>query len=134
MPEFLSPEWIAELDAAAKTSEALRAGAADVRATIEQVVPDAPGGAVRYHVTIDRGDVHVCSGPADAPDVTLVTGYEAARTISDGTATAQQALTAGSLEIKGELARFVGLDRALAAVGDVFAAVRARTTYADPGT
>jgi hypothetical protein len=129
--EFLSREWLADLDAVARGSAALRTATAEIAATLEQVVPDAPGGAVRYHVRIDHGDVRVHPGPAAAADVTFLADYEVARAINDGSATAQQALAAGRLKIKGDLPRLAGEEMALVAVGDIFAMVRASTTYAD---
>jgi hypothetical protein len=132
--EFLSREWLADLDAVARGSPALRTATAEIAATLEQVVPDAPGGAVRYHVRIDHGDVRVHPGPAVAADVTFLADYEVARAINDGSATAQQALAAGRLKIKGGLARLAGKEMALVAVGDVFAMVRASTTYGDQPT
>jgi SCP-2 sterol transfer family len=131
MPEFLSPEWIAALDRAARESQELRAATADIDATVEQVVPDAPLGAVHYHVTLDHGEVHVQPGPAGAADLTLLVDYEVARAINDGTTTAQLALASGRLKIKGGMTAFVGHERALAAIGDIFGAVRAGTTYAE---
>lgn len=132
--EFLSPEWIAALDTAAGASAAVRTGTADLTATVEQVVPDAPGGAVRYHVRIDRGDVRVRPGAADAPDITFVADYEAARALNEGSSSAQHALATGRLQITGGLARLAGQEAALRALGDVFAAVRAATTYTAPST
>ena len=131
MAEFLSPEWIAQLDRAARASAAVRAATAELSATVQQIVPDAPSGAVQYHVTIDHGDVRVHVGPAAAPDLTLLVDYEIARAINDGTATAQHALASGRLKITGGVAALAGHESALAAIGDIFGAVRAQTTYAD---
>jgi len=132
MPEFLSPDWVAALDTAAQGSEELRAATTEIAATVQQVVPDAPGGAVRYHVTIDHGRVRVAAGAAESPDLTLAVDYDVARAINDGTTTAQLALASGRLKIKGGMAAFVGHERAFAAIGDIFGAVRDTTTYAEP--
>ncbi|MGH8982579.1 MAG: SCP2 sterol-binding domain-containing protein [Acidimicrobiia bacterium] len=132
MAEFLSREWIVELDRAARASETVRTATRDVTATVQQIVPDAPNGAVEYHVTIDHGDVRIHAGAAEAPDLTLLVDYEVARAINDGTATAQHALASGRLKITGRVAAFAGRESAIAAIGDVFEAVRATTTYAEP--
>jgi len=134
MPEFLSPEWVTALDSAARDSVELRAATADIAATVQQVVPDAPNGAVHYHVTIDHGQVYVHAGPAESPDLTLLVDYDVARAINDGTTTAQLALASGRLKIKGGMASFVGHERALAAIGDIFGEIRATTTYREPPT
>jgi uncharacterized Zn-binding protein involved in type VI secretion len=131
MPEFLSPEWVAALDRAARGSDELRAATTEIAATVQQVVPDAPSGAVHYHVTIDHGDVNVHAGPAESPDLTLLVGYDVARAINDGATTAQLALASGRLKINGGMAAFVGHERALAAIGDIFGALRATTTYVE---
>ncbi|MGH9050186.1 MAG: SCP2 sterol-binding domain-containing protein [Acidimicrobiia bacterium] len=133
MPEFLSPEWVAALDSAARDSVELRAATDELAATVQQVVPDAPNGAVHYHVTMDHGVVRVRAGRAQSPDLTLLADYEVARAINDGTITAQRALASGRLKIKGGMTAFVGHERALAAIGDIFGAVRATTTYAVDG-
>jgi SCP-2 sterol transfer family len=131
VPEFLSAEWVAALDRAARDSVELRGATVDLTATVQQVVPDAPGGTVSYHLTIARGEVRVTGGPTDTADLTLVTDYDVARAINDGTTTAQLALASGRLKIKGGMTAFVGHERALAAIGDIFGVVRAATTYAD---
>jgi len=131
MAEFLSPEWIAQLDSAARASEAVRAATRELSATVQQIVPDAPGGGVQYHVTIDHGHVRIQAGPAATPDLTLLVDYEIARAINDGTATAQHALASGRLKITGGVAALAGHGSALVAIGDIFGAVRATTTYAD---
>jgi len=97
MPRFLTPEWIAALDAAAREA-AVPAG---IRLTIQQVViDDGGGGDVRYHLVLDRGELN-----------------------------AQQALEAGRLKLRGDIGHLAREGRALVAMEDVFAAVRAVTCY-----
>ena len=85
MARFLTPEWIAALDAAA--------------------------------------------GEAAAADVTLVQTRDVAAALSRGELNAQQALEAGRLKLRGDIGHLAREGRALTAVADVFAAVRAATTY-----
>jgi hypothetical protein len=129
MPRFLTPEWIAALDAAAREA-AVPAG---VRLTIQQVVTDdgdgEGGGGVRYHLVLDSGRLRVHAGEAPTADVTLVQSRDVAAALSRGELNAQQALEAGRLKLRGDIGHLAREGRALTAVADVFAAVRAATTY-----
>lgn len=129
MPRFLTPEWIAALDAAAREA-AVPAG---VRLTIQQIVTgdeaDGGGDDVRYHLVLDSGRLRVHPGDAAAADVTLVQSRGVAAALSRGELNAQQALEAGRLKLRGDIGHLAREGRALTAVQDVFAAVRATTTY-----
>ena len=127
MVPFLSPEWIAALDAAAR--EATMPGG--VRLTIQQVVTDGGDGDgdVRYHLILDEGRLQVRPGQAETADVTLVQTREVAVAFSRGELNAQQALEAGRLKLRGDIGHLAREGRALSAMEDVFAAVRAVTAY-----
>ena len=132
MTDFLSAEWIAALDAAARAAT-LPETASAVSITIEQVVRDAPGGESRYHLRIEDGRARVQSGPAAAPDLRLFADYDVAARIQRGEVNAQEALAAGRLKVQGRFAHLLRVDDALRALEDVFAPVRAETTYGEPG-
>jgi hypothetical protein len=134
MAVFLSPEWIAELDAAACATDAATTPTDDLTLTVQQVVQGAPHGEVRYFVTIDREGLRFRSGTADSPDLTLFAEYDVARAINAGTANAQDALAVGRLKIKGRLELLIGHEGTFAALDDVFASVRSGTTYEDGPT
>ena len=125
MVPFLTPEWIAALDAAAREAVV----PAGVRLTIQQIVADEGGGDVRYHLVLDGGRLRVHPGEAAAADVTLVQDREVAAAFSRGELNAQQALEAGRLKLRGDIGHLAREGRALTAVEDVFAAVRAATSY-----
>jgi len=125
MVRFLSPEWIAALDAAARQATV----PAGVRLTIQQIVTDDDGGDVRYHLVLDGAGLRIVPGEADAPDVTLVQTREVAAALSRGELNAQQALEAGRLKLRGDIGHLAKQGKALGTVEDVFAAVRADTTY-----
>lgn len=101
--------------------------------TVEQVVRDAPGGESRYHLRIEDGRARVELGPATAPDLRLFADYDIAARIQRGEVNAQEALAAGRLKMQGRFAHLVRVDDALRALEDVFAPVRADTTYRQPG-
>jgi putative sterol carrier protein len=130
--DFLSAEWIEALDAAARAAT-LPESASAVSITIEQVVRDAPGGESRYHLRIEDGRARVQLGPAAAPDLRLFADYDAAARIQRGEVNAQEALAAGRLKVQGRFAHLLRVDDALRALEDVFAPVRAETTYREPG-
>ena len=132
MTDFLSAEWIEALDAAARAAT-LPETASAVSITIEQVVRDAPGGESRYHLRIEDGRARVQSGPAAAPDLRLFADYDVAARIQRGEVNAQEALAAGRLKVQGRFAHLLRVDDALRALEDVFAPVRAATTYRVPG-
>ena len=129
MAEFLSPEWVAELDGAARRSPALAGPAGDEPLTVEQRVRGGPPGDVRYHVVLADGGVRFVYGPAPEPDVLLVIDYAFAAEMHRGRGSAQDALAAGALKVRGDLDRLLARSEALLAIDDVFAAVRASTTF-----
>jgi putative sterol carrier protein len=124
MAQFLSAEWIAALDSAAQHAEV----PADVRLTVQQIVTTGDAD-VRYHLVVDDGRLRVRPGEAANPDVTLVQTREVASALSRGELNAQQALEAGRLKLRGDIGHLARQGRALTAMEDVFAAVRADTTY-----
>jgi hypothetical protein len=128
VPEFLSAEWIDALDAAAQEAT-LPESAADASLTVEQVVRDAPAGEVRYHLRLERRGARIRRGPAEAPDLRLFADYDIAARLQRGEISAQQALAAGNLKVQGRLQRLVQAGDALQALEDLFAPVRADTTY-----
>lgn len=123
MVRFLSPEWIEALDAAAREAVV----PAGVQLTIQQIVTD--GDEVRYHLVLDDGRLRVHPGEAADADVTLVQTRDVAVALSRGELNAQQALEAGRLKLRGDIGHLARQGKALTAMEDAFAAVRAATTY-----
>lgn len=128
MLEFLSAEWIDALDDAAQAAT-LPESAADASLTVEQVVRNAPAGEVRYHLRLEDRGARIRRGPAEAPDLRLFADYDVAARLQRGEISAQQALAGGSLKVQGRLQRLVQAGEALQALEDLFAPVRAVTTY-----
>jgi putative sterol carrier protein len=122
----LSPEWIAALDEAARTSTALREVAAALDLTVQQVVIDDTD-EVAWYVRLRGGEVGVHPGRADVADVTFTQDGATARAIADGDLSAQAAFMAGRLRTGGDLTQLLAHRDALAGLEDVFAEVRSRT-------
>ena len=124
MARFLSPEWIDALDSAARQA----AVPADVRLTIQQIVTDGDTD-VRYHLVLGDGRIRVRAGETSDADVTLVQSRDVAAALSRGELNAQQALEAGRLKLRGDIGHLARQGKPLTALSDLFAAVRAETTY-----
>jgi hypothetical protein len=129
--EFLSPEWLRALDAAARDATwPPWDGAALV---VEQRVHSVPGrGAVTYHLVLDASGARVAGGPAEDPTVVVETDHATAVALATGELNAQAALASGRWRLHGTTGRLAGRAAVLQAVGDVFAALRAGTTFPAP--
>ncbi len=125
MAPFLTAEWIVALAAAGREA-AVPVG---VSLVIQQVVTDEVGDEIHYHLVLGDGHLSVHAGEARAADVTLVQSREVAAALSRGELNAQQALEAGRLKLRGDIGQLARHGKALVAMEDVFAAVRAATTY-----
>lgn len=129
MPDFLSIEWIAGLDAAAKADAQLRDAGRDVRIVLQQTVTGAPVGDVTFQVVVDHGDVQVELGETVEPDVVFTQDYATARAIATSELSAQAAFMLGKLRIGGTVAKLIEHRAVFDGLDDLFAEVRAATTY-----
>jgi hypothetical protein len=132
MPRYLSPEWVQAFNAALSQldlTEAIAATGHDsVTAglgafAVAQLVTDAPGGPgspggmVRTVLTVGDGRVSLASDPEEAlpSNVTIVLGYQDALAMARGELEAADALAAGRVRVRGELAVLVAGQVVLAA-------------------
>ena len=118
MAPFLSPAWVAALAEAAGTAAVDQ----EVRLTVRQVV-DGVGWTIR----VEDGRVTV-EDSAEA-DVTFLADRPTAQALVRGELGAQDALLVGRLRVRGDVAALLRAAPALAALDDLFAAVRDDTTY-----
>jgi hypothetical protein len=137
--DFLSDDWITALGAAcgAVSSPAGSEGPDAGPLVIEPVVTGVPTrGEVRYRISFAGGTCAVTPGDDAAPggpaDVRLETDYVTAVALSRGTANAQSALADGRLRVSGDVASLAAHATALARLDDLFAELRASTTYPPP--
>lgn len=127
MAEFLSPQWVAELDAALRASP-LRADASGATLAYE-LEARGPDGRVRtHHVTIGPEGARATDGPASKPDLVLVTDEETAFALHRNDCNAQAAIASGRLRIRGDLAAFSRHAATIATLSDLFSTLRTATT------
>jgi hypothetical protein len=135
MPRYLSPEWVESFDSALRTldlSDAVAAAgagslaAADGTFSVVQVVTGVPddvaaGGDVHLVLTVDGGRARLGLDPskAEAGTATIVLGYAEALAMAQGNLDPADALAAGRVRVRGDLA-------ALVAGQDVLAEAAAR--------
>ncbi len=122
MAGFLTDQWIAALDAAARTVTV----PPDVRLVVQQIVPDgADGHEVAYVLELAAGAMTVRPGRSVDPDVTFTQDRATAWAIHCGELSAQAAFMDGRLRLGGDLRAVIDRADELAAIDDVFASVRA---------
>ncbi len=107
----------------------LAAALAGVTLAVEQAVDGGPDGDVRWLLDIRDGQVDLVPGPAGRADLSFTTSYATAAQIAAGTLSAQRAFMEGHLKVGGDLSLLITHQRAVAAVDDALAPVRAETTY-----
>lgn len=128
MIRFLSPEWLAALDAAAAGNERLCRSAADIDLTVREVVLGGPDGDVVYSLRLDHGTARVSADGGDA-DIEVVQGYDTAAAISKGELTPAAAFAAGRIKLGGAVGQLIRDGGMAAGLGDLFGALRASTSY-----
>jgi putative sterol carrier protein len=125
MARFLSPEWVADLAAAAGDVEV----PADEDVTVQQVVEVDGGEPVRWGLRVTGGRIAVEGGDIADPDVTLTTDVVTATALARGETAVTDVFMAGRLRITGDLRALLRAGGALGALDEALAAVRERTTW-----
>jgi hypothetical protein len=124
--QYLSPDWMEAAGRAVADDASLGRATAGVRLTVEHVAIDGPRGTVRWHITIDDGDVRLVEGPAVDPDLRFTTDYATATRIATGRLGAQRAFVEGRLRVGGDLTLLIRHHKALSTIDDALAGVRGR--------
>jgi putative sterol carrier protein len=119
---YLSDEWLAALDRAAKTLTS----DPDRPVVIEQTVRDGEHEIV-WHTTVSQ-TVRVVPGPAVDAAIRFSSDRETALAITSGRLSAQRAFLDGRLHLRGDVGALMAARPSLAALADGFAAVRADTS------
>jgi len=131
---FLSPEWFAELEAAAGTGSPAPPGSSgDIEAplVVEISVAGAPQGEVRYQVVVegDRARVVPPGAAFRPPRVRLAGDYATFAEIASGRLSPIEALSFGRAKVSGDTAALSADSSALAGHDLVPPPVRAGTTF-----
>lgn len=124
--QFLSPEWLADLDAAARSSRAT----SPIPLVIEQVVDDE-GTYVAYRVVLGTDGARVSWAADQAlppPTVTFRADRSTAAAVHTGREAATAAIQSGRLQVAGDVSVLLRCSEALAALDSAFARVRDSTT------
>jgi putative sterol carrier protein len=129
VPRYLTQEWIDAAQRAVESDAALAAATQHVQLTVQQVVTGGPDGDSAYHVAIDGGAVRVVSGEASDATVTFIQDWETATAIGRGELSAQGAFMTGLIRVRGDLPKLIEYGDLFGGVDDVFAELRAQTTY-----
>lgn len=125
--EFLSAEWVVDLDAALQASP-LRADGSDASLAYQLEACGADGRVRIHHVTIGPDGARAADGPAAHPDLVLVTDEETAFALHRNDCNAQAAIASGSLRIRGDLEAFSRHASTIASLADLFSMLRTATT------
>jgi putative sterol carrier protein len=129
VPEFLSPDWVASLDRAARASDRLAQCARGDALILEQRVTLPDGSTHSHHLVLDESGARVREGKPARADVVVLTDLATATELAVGTTNAQQALGAGRLRVHGDVNALIARAEQLAALDDVFARARDDTTF-----
>jgi putative sterol carrier protein len=129
VPRYLTPEWLDAAQRAVEADDTLAKATTDVRISVQQVVTGGPDGDTAYQVVIDDGTVRVVKGEAADATVTFVQDWQTASAIGRGELSAQGAFMSGRIRVRGDLPKLVECADVFSEVDDVFAGLRAQTTY-----
>lgn len=126
MPDFLSAEWMRDIEAAAPPLDPT------VTFTLGQVVLGAPDGDVHCLIHVAGGRLTVLVAPdGSTSDVTVRLPYEVAVALARGITNVHDAILEGAIKVRGDLERLQQATTTLGAVAEAMAAVRERTSYPD---
>jgi hypothetical protein len=131
VPRFLSAEWVDALDRALSDGPAGEADLDGATVVIEQTVSRPGAEPVQYHLVLAPSQCSAGLGIAERADVRITTDYDTAARISRGELSGQAAFMSGRLRVGGDTRVLVEHGEALARLPDLFAAVRAETSYDD---
>lgn len=126
MPQFLSPDWLDAMRAAALGAPVPVVEPAIV---VQQVVTDPDRAEVAWWIELGGGTIALTAGRTATPTVTFTQDVETAAAINRGVLSAQAAFMTGRLRVHGDVQVLLDRQDELIGVDDVFASVRADTTY-----
>ena len=135
MARFLSQEWVDAFNEALAGVDVEppgpEAGLAvrDGRFSMCQVVTGGPGGDVRTTLHVDSGRVTIAAGEAGDAAVTIRLTWPDAVAMAAGALSPGEAIAAGRVRVRGDLAVLAEAQAVLAAVQPHLKGLRDRTDY-----
>jgi putative sterol carrier protein len=114
--QFLSDEWLSEVESRLNGSDAFQAAAKGQGARIQQKISGAPDGDVAYGFVLDGGKVQMTRGDIDGAEATVTQDYPTAVAIGKQELSGQQAFMQGKLKVSGNLMKIMQIQGALAAM------------------
>ena len=143
MPRFLSPEWVADFNAAldgielgpagAEGSLVATSGSFSVRQVVTGVPPDAR--TVQTTLVVEAGSARMALDDPETvdrdgdPNVVVVLPYETAAALSRGEVHPSAALGTGEIKVRGDLAVLVAGQAMLGAAAAQLSDLQRATTY-----
>ncbi|HUP76352.1 MAG TPA: SCP2 sterol-binding domain-containing protein [Acidimicrobiales bacterium] len=125
MVKFLTDEWVWALDHEASAQVSPIADTFVVEYRVELAANES----FVYQIRFAADAVTVRAGSPSPPTVVLSTDRLTAQGVATNTMSAQAAFMAGQLRLEGDTMAMVRNHDALAALGEIFAAVRTKTEY-----
>jgi len=129
VPRYLSPEWFTAAQTALDASTSLKDASKGVAIDVQHLVTGAPDGDLTFHVHVNDGTARIDRGETADPTVTFIESWDTAKAIAQGELSAQGAFMTGLIRVRGDLPKLVEHSDAFGGVDDVFASLRADTTY-----
>ena len=102
--KFLSKEWADEFNTRAAADNAAFKGK---KATLMNVIPDAPGGEVRYVIRFGDDTATITLGDIADPEVTMSQSYETGAAINRGELDGQKAFMQGKVKVQGDMSKLM---------------------------
>jgi putative sterol carrier protein len=122
---FLTDDWVAALDDAARASDAPVPLAEALHGLVIGYAVDG----FAYHLVFGADGIRARAGAAEHPTVTFRCDRPTATAIARGESNAQRAFMSGKLRIGGDASALLRAHGAIAALPDLFAALRPTTDY-----
>ncbi len=143
MPRFLTPAWVAVFNQA-MASVAVPTPGADAglvpqsgRFVVAQEIRGAPGGDVTLLLRVDDGKMEMALAPVGdreegaepGPNVTISLSYDDAAAMAKGELSPAEALTAGRVRVRGDLAVLIAGQELMAEARRQTGSLAAETSY-----
>lgn len=119
--KYLSKEWADEFNTRAAAGNT--APFKGKKATLLNVVGDAPDGEVRYVIRFGDDSATITMGDMPGPEITMTQGFDTAVAISKGELDGQRAFMQGKVKISGKMVKMMQLRAALAEVSNVLSSI-----------